>query len=259
MKESWSNQGRKSGKGPKKEQWIPPVVIGGILLLVFICWLVSHVVKIKDLPHPKKKDLWEHNFRNGDLILFNSRGFYFGIDALFLKMGGGSCIAHVGMVYKDPNTQHLYVWHSQTGYNGRHGSHLTPLYGTIESYPGCVYTRPISHEIDGQVMQRVIRELWGTQYSFDFLVQAYNRYFPFLSIPYRDYDPAKKRDYFCCDFVLETLRRAGVLDFNHGHHKPHQALPRDFLSHNEDDKLPLKKPYSYGKEILLVPRWKQLR
>jgi uncharacterized protein YycO len=242
---------KKVPKVPKVPVWV--AIIMGIAVVAVLVGLRFHNVckVLKEERKCARADVDTHQFRSGDILLFNGLGARGNFGAHLTRMCVGTGYTHIGMVYVHTDTGRPYVWEMHLT-----GSRLMPLRAKMRNYRGTCSVRSLSPALSVEkqrAFDQFIRSRWGDPYSYHFITHGYNRLFRFLPMPVTG--GQKRQDaYYCCDLVADTLKEVGVLDFNNTDH-PSELTPRDFTTRRQ--RLPMRAGFSYGPEIcLVVPKTK---
>lgn len=157
------------------------------------------------------------------------------------------CIyTHVGVVYVDdahiPYIVH-YMINNQTedilsgGSVGKSGLNVSRLDEFCRKYPGNIFIRPISREIDNECMWQFIQQHQDTPFTRNAL-HIWNSLFKICS-------QRISSSFFCSSFLMELLIHCGVAKNNTTNY-----TPSDFSI--KWDKLAYVDGYSYGPEQFLI-------
>lgn len=230
--------------------WLCVAVVMALLVL----WIGNRCLLLWPLEGRRSARLHEYTFETGDLLLFSGAGLFGPLGAAALKLLGGSPYTHVGAVYRDPSSSHLYVWEMRAGLdNGGEGAgaRLSSLYAALSDYAGQVVVRPVGRRIDVRMFERFVRERWGQGYAYSFYLNGYERCFehhpPLAPTPRRTAGSPR----FCADLIAETYEALGVLRYDGWPVPASSALPRDFAQASE--RLPYAPGWRFGDEIVLRP------
>jgi hypothetical protein len=240
------------------------------LIVAALCFFVDRINGQKWRSRPVRA-LSELRLKTGDLLLFSGRSFEpVPTVSFIIKLVTNSDISHVGLVWQDPLTQLLWVWHtagvpksSRSAYppassRSRHHAHLMSLEDALNPRYGRVYVRPCSHELNTYRMAEFIRPNLGRPYSFDIALHFYNRTWGFAPLNFLETEegksgaaatsstlPAASGKWSCAEMIIYCLVHMGVMPSSELA-VAHNYLPKDFSSSNF---LRLTGDISYGREF----------
>ena len=196
------------------------------------------------------------SLKTGDIVLFSGNK---GI-APFIRLCTRSKWTHVGMVYK--RGEDIFLWESTKigkvvdSEMGKkiNGVQLPLLSERIRRFPGEVAIRPISREIDEDMVRKLYdfrQKVKGKKYdnnTITLLMAAYDGIF----IP-EEFVPDASNDlssFFCSELIAATYQKIGLIPSKP---PPSEYTPADFSEHG---KVKLMKGYELGKEKLV--KWNNL-
>lgn len=255
----------KSKKESSNNKLIPGsvAVLSIALVVVVLCLFIDKInsQRWRNRPHRALQDL---SFKTGDLLLFNGRSFApMPTIHFIIKLVTNSDISHVGLIWQDPLTSRLWVWHaagiskkSKSVYpkdpKRHHYAHLISLEEALDPKHGKVYLRPCSHELDPNRMAQFIRGNLGRDYSFDIALHWYNRKMGLAPLRCLDISSSKQQDndsaqWSCAELVVNTLCHMQVMPDSELS-AAHSYLPNDFSSNRF---LSLSSDISYGREVCI--------
>ena len=207
--------------------------------------------------------------KTGDILLFGGRSFSpLPTMAFLIKLVTNSDISHVGIVWEDPLSGKLWVWHTATAPRScksvypkdseRHlYAHMISLEEATQRRYGRVYVRPCSHELNPEHMADFIRRHLGREYSLDIALHWYGRHMGLAPLNFLASDNSQSgacqpvvsqaAKWSCGELLVHCLVHMGVMPSTELA-AAHSYLPNDFSSSNY---LRLTNGISYGREFCL--------
>jgi hypothetical protein len=146
------------------------------------------------------------SLKSGDIVLFS--GYY--ISSLIIKLFTRTKFNHIGLVYREPESNNVFIWESTKG----KGVHLESLSDKIKSYRGKVYIRRIIFDRNTEFYKKFddcINRYKGRPYEkFNFrgFKELLNNCFDYLPF-FRNKKNLK--NIFCLELAAQTLMDTGVI------------------------------------------------
>ena len=217
-----------------------------VVLSIFFFMIQKEIkkgkIKSKDFVKKKIKDI-ENELKTGDLVLFSDMKRKAQSVSVAVRYMTASMINHIGMIYRHPKTNHLYIFEMFFD-----GLRLSPFYTKFKHFIGKAYIRPLNQSLTEEQLKKLdeyLRSHWMDNYNYGFIIHGFNRAFPIpLPVPHLDL----KREHTCCELVFQTLHEIGV--FGGDEKQKINVQPRDFLTLTQ--RLPLEKGYEYYEEIEIL-------
>jgi len=226
------------------------LVIG--LVVVSCLLIILNITNKVTVPyHAEKQNIWTYPFKTGDLFLFSKK-----VDPLLsanraLKLFTKTTTNHVGVVYVEPHSGHVYVW--DMNITGPRLASLSSLVdGSSATNQHHFLVRPLNKPADSKLFQKIIRQQWDAVYDYDIGLATYHRFFPILPfLRGHEWNCGKQRH--CAHFVVEMYAKLGVLDMQHSLVDPSSYIPADFSQeYKKGVNIPLTSGYKFGNTVMLV-------
>jgi len=207
-----------------------------IIFMVFLLFIISRHIK-SYFSRPKfvylKQSMYDYDFQTGDLVLCHRTPIFNGFTT--------SHFQHTGIVYKQPTTGQLFLWHMcapliicfATGNNRKGGLRIDPLYRALSQWRHCAVRKLMYVGTDPPDYQAKLSEEWmkaamqNTNFNPKIFFNALARR---LSLFLQPPDVIKKDDQSCAEVTTATYVQMGVL-------KPRNLrtniLPEDYWENND--------------------------
>jgi hypothetical protein len=225
------------------------IMVGIIVVVIIIRCIIDRYSYINRLPsYSIKVPVWSHRFRTGDLLLTSTSNIY-----AVSKMLCKTSINHVGVVYVEPLTGHVYVWEMTT-----RGTRLASLNSLLDQLKknDRILVRPLLYngklvDIDNNRMEKSMYETWDRTFNWDIGMATYNRFWSLVPVMRGFWGYENQRS--CSHLATEVYHHLGVMDLSESR-DPTSLLPVDFTEENSSVKkqaLPFVTGYKFGRTILL--------
>ena len=140
-------------------EYIKPILICFLGLLVLVCLLLIFTIKktAKKPYYAYKHNMWTYPFKTGDLILFSKKKDHILSPNGLLKRVTGTTINHVGVIYVEPHSGHIYVWDMNIT-----GPRLASLVSLVEGPTGkaknefFILVRPLNKSASSSQFKKII-------------------------------------------------------------------------------------------------------
>ena len=218
-----------------------PLFAGLVAVCFFLIISYQKVKKTKSITKQfETVKIHEANLQSGDVLLCNDHRGMGPVFGFFL----GSIVNHVGIVYRNPTTNHIYILEMMIA-----GIRMIPLYAFLKYYKGNIYARKLSPCVTSQQQKKFddyLRKHWVDKYDYGMISHVFNRMTISSFLPVKSSNPYEHHT--CAQFIFKILQEVGVLIDNEEYKI--ETLPQDFMTCKQ--KLPLEKGYSFGPEIHII-------
>lgn len=222
--------------------WLAALAVGCCVAL----WLCERMRRVMRRPRcARELGLFEHRYKTGDVLVVSNR--VAGLThSNMIKLATGSEYNHIGVIYVEPRTRHVYIWEMVAS-----GPRLLPL-GRVPFEPEHEYycVRALNQPVDVRLFERCMKYQWDMTFNWDATMPWYNRFAGLPASALRGHAWGRNRQRTCAHLAAELYQLLGVFDFSSSGSDPYAVFPVDFTEEHQN--LPLARGYSFGPSILLL-------